>query len=84
MGGYFKPESWGAEPKDLAKEFKDYEAESIKADDRAMKSRETESALKAEFDQKVITGQKTSKGLKISSFVPTDRFKQNHERIFGH
>jgi hypothetical protein len=84
--GSFRPKSWGAHPKDLAKEYTAWEDAQTAQEATPDKPDSLSISLVKRGLIDPLTGLRTgnSKQEHISRWTPSEQFKTNYERAFGH
>lgn len=82
----FRPRSWAAHPKDLAKEYTAWEEAQTAPDPIPDKPEGLSLSLVRRGLIDPLTGLRTGNKKQefISSWVPSERFQRNYEGIFGH
>lgn len=85
MSEEFKPKSWSAPVADLVKEYEAFDASDAKQEVQTAPEEFSKAMVrKGLLDPRTGEYGKNSKAVKVASFVPSERYMSNHERIFGH
>ena len=84
--GDFKPSTWAQPAEDIAKEYVQHEAAETAVEAPPDKPEALSQSMVRRGVLDPLTGAYggNSKQQHILSFTPSEQFRENHERIFGH
>ena len=85
MSEEFKPKSWSATVPELVKEYEAFDAADAKQEVQTAPEEFSKAMVrKGLLDPRTGSYGENSKAVKCASFVPSETYINNHERIFGH